>query len=429
MTYVSTTGSFGFARTPLPLAAGSSLFGGLGLRLLSTRIGMRIQSVSHGLLRSTIGTARTAALAVLLVTGFGGGAAIGGELHDAAKAGDITEVRRLIEAGANVKVREDSFTPLHLAASGDVAQALIDAGANVNAKGKGGATPLHSAASGNVAQTLIDNDADVNAKDNEGYTPLDRAANGDVAWTLIDNGVDVNEIYDDGFTPLFRATKGDVVQALIDAGADVNVREKSEENEGYTPLHLATNVEVAQVLIDNGADVNASSKLGVRASQDLKDTLKHFPDFAKVSAAGSESGYTPLFSAHNGDIVRLLIQAGADVNARNIYDQTPLHTVAFMGFASSAQALIDHGADVNAEAHPGLNVNPLTMLIIAEKAIRMKELPDYGRFTYKRDKDSWDPWPAVRRDPEGTAQVLIDAGANVNSGWCGMFLSRLSFCQ
>ena len=70
---------------------------------------------------------------------------------------------------------------LHLAAQGghkEIAELLIAAGADVNAKNKYGTTPLHKAAfygHKEIAELLIANGVDVNAKKNNGRTPLDRA--------------------------------------------------------------------------------------------------------------------------------------------------------------------------------------------------------------------------------------------------------------
>ena len=70
----------------------------------------------------------------------------------------------------------DRWTPLHFAATygrTDIAQALITAGADVNAKDEFGYTPLHLAARDGqveIAQALITAGADVNAQNNSGYT-------------------------------------------------------------------------------------------------------------------------------------------------------------------------------------------------------------------------------------------------------------------
>ena len=73
---------------------------------------------------------------------------------------------------------QDGWTPLHEAAqrgSKGIAEVLLKAGADVNAKAKDGWTPLHIAVSGKqreVAELLLANHADPNAKNNAGQTPL-----------------------------------------------------------------------------------------------------------------------------------------------------------------------------------------------------------------------------------------------------------------
>lgn len=105
-------------------------------------------------------------------------------LHEAVAKGDADMVRALIEAGANVNAKDDyGYTPLHRAAGRSrvyIAGMLIEAGADVNASDIFGMTPLHEAAingdAGDVASVLIEAGADVNAKDDYGKTPLHMAA-------------------------------------------------------------------------------------------------------------------------------------------------------------------------------------------------------------------------------------------------------------
>ena len=76
----------------------------------------------------------------------------------------------------------DGYTPLHWAASEghtEIAQALLDNGADIEARGSSGYTPLHWAAQNGqteIAQALITARADVNARDRSGVTPLHWAA-------------------------------------------------------------------------------------------------------------------------------------------------------------------------------------------------------------------------------------------------------------
>jgi ankyrin repeat protein len=107
----------------------------------------------------------------------------------------------------------------------------------------------------------------------------------------------------DGFTPLgFGVFFGqpEVVKALLAAGADVNAA--SRESMKVTPLASAAAAQqtsIARLLIDHGANVNARAASG------------HIP-LHEASANG------------NVELVKLLIQNGADVNAKTDDGKTPL---------------------------------------------------------------------------------------------------------
>lgn len=92
------------------------------------------------------------------------------------------------------------------------------------------------------------------------------------------------------------------------------------DSDGKSGLHLAAedyNIDIASMLVDAGADVNAKNKNG--------DTPLHY---------ASENRCT--------GIVELLIKAGANVNAKNNYDDTPLHICEY----ANVKPLIEAGADI-----------------------------------------------------------------------------------
>ena len=83
-----------------------------------------------------------------------------------------------------------------------------------------------------------------------------------------------------------------------------------------TPLHFARTAEQTRVLIEAGANVNARNN----------------------------SDYTPLHRAETADQIRVLIEAGANVNSVNYWGYTPLH---YAKNTEQTRALIEAGANVN----------------------------------------------------------------------------------
>lgn len=171
-----------------------------------------------------------------------------GEIHDAARNGDLVRVKALLKNNPDLVFSKDTngCTPLLIALSTDhedVAKWLLSSGADVNARDNRGETPLYFAAAGSrdLVKLLLANKADVNAQDNNGDTPLHEAAytiNKDTAELLIAHKADVNAKDNYGDTPLLMAAINDptdVAELLLANKADVNARDKG----GWTPLRLA----------------------------------------------------------------------------------------------------------------------------------------------------------------------------------------------
>jgi ankyrin repeat protein len=99
-------------------------------------------------------------------------------------------------------------------------------------------------------------------------------------------------------------------------------------DEGWTALHLAASVEIAAMLLDAGADINA-------------------PNRHKFAGPGN----SPLSAGtymQRADVVRFLIERGADVNQGDNAGLTPLHLAAATGYVEIARILVEAGADPNA---------------------------------------------------------------------------------
>ncbi len=156
---------------------------------------------------------------------------------------------------------------------------------------------------------------------------------------------------------LFKALQEDNIPEivrLIEVGADVMVKDGS----GRTPLHLVRSKEAASVLIAAGADVEAKSSYGetpliLSNNGEVAELLitkfkeLHPGDrnalLGYIEARETSGSLTALHVAETASVASLLISLGADVNAINSDEETPLHFASPQVF----QVLILAGADVN----------------------------------------------------------------------------------
>lgn len=318
-------------------------------------------------------------LAVLLAAqAFVYGAA--SEIANAAASGDKAGVRTLIQKKADVNAPQvDGTTALHWAAQADdleTADLLIRAGANVMAANQAGATPLMLASvngSAAMIERLAKAGADVNAS-------LTRS--GDTALMIAS-----------------RTGKVDAVKVLPDNGANVN----GKENWGGTTALMWAAAErhpaVVKLLIERGADFNAESNFVPSASgRGFEGTAPSAASPGKPEEFASGSLTPLMFSAREGDLdsARLLIAAGADIDAVGGDGKNALSLAIFDGSYDVASYLVDNRANVNQADAQGF-----TPLFWAVDRRNMETAPNF-------------PW-TVTADPMPLIKKLLDAGADPNA--------------
>jgi len=141
--------------------------------------------------------------------------------------------------------------------------------------------------------------------------------------------------------------------------------------------------DIVRFLLEKGADVNRASP----------------------------SGSLPLHMATNADMIQLLLEHGADVNKADGYGETPLHKAVRAGILENVRVLIERGADVNARDRDGFTpVNGNMSIPI------LNELVTHGADVNTKSNIGMRPihWAAAYARVE-QAKYLLDHGADVNA--------------
>ncbi|XP_070176005.1 uncharacterized protein [Littorina saxatilis] len=358
------------------------------------------------------------------------------DLFSAIRGGNDVRVKTLLCYGSSVHDRDDKGrTDLLVACTagqGNIADLLIDLGADVNVRvtsgWEGRQTPLFFACHTGLIRTvelLLKHNAVIDAIDKWKQTVLHWAclcksptASADITRLLLDAGADVNAQDRWGRTPLhFAACSGntETLRRLIHHEADLN----ATDNEGRTPLRCAYTASrpgiIITQLVEAGAEIGRVHQAVVRGDVDTLMTL--LQQGADVNQHDTSMGCSPLHAASlmgRTDIVTWLTQHGAKVNAVDDMKRTPLHFVCDVGQTHVARQLIDEGADVNARdksqstpLHGAADKGNIEIVVcLLEHGAQVDATADY---------DITPLHTACENGHTETAQCLLQHGANVNA--------------
>ncbi|XP_036237831.1 ankyrin repeat and SOCS box protein 5 isoform X1 [Molothrus aeneus] len=190
-------------------------------------------------------------------------------LHEAASQGRLLSLKTLLSQGYNVDTLTiDQVTPLHEACLGDhvgCARILLEAGANVNATTIDGVTPLFNACSRGsaaCAELLLQYGAKAQWESCLPSPTHEAASRGhsECLEVLISWGIDVDQDLPHLGTPLYVACVSQqihCIRKLLYAGANVQKGKHLQ-----TPLHAAaqhSSTEIVNLLLEFGADINAKN--------------------------------------------------------------------------------------------------------------------------------------------------------------------------
>jgi len=277
----------------------------------------------------------------------------------AARQSAVTEA--LVKHKADVSARSKAgSTPLMFAAQGDVksARILLDAGANPNdIMPDTGQTALIIASTmgcTDVAEALLEKGADPNIQDANTFSALHAAVR------------DSNYGEDRAQRTAAVAT----VKVLLAHGANPNIQIKQEKQtvrtlneislQGATPVALAAevnNVEAIRALVEGGADPNIATEQGTT------------PLMLSAGAGTDVQRTRPLEErAAAVETAKYLVEHGAPVNAVGQFGWTPLHAAAYQGLDDVIAYLASKGAKLDAMDKLGQTPLSISLSVLTKDA-------------------------------------------------------------
>ncbi|KAL8790643.1 MAG: hypothetical protein Q9213_000491 [Squamulea squamosa] len=276
---------------------------------------------------------------------------------------------------------------------------FVETAMDVNGRDSDGASALHIAAkNGHTAavKQLLAKNANTNIEDNSGETALHCASrNGDKAIVelLLLHGANVMKKDTRGWGALDWAViegKDDVVKILLEHGVDAEANGRNEAlflaaGEGH-----ATTVEM---LLDNGAEVDAKDWLGSTAMDfaapggyeaTVRVLLQHG---ARLDLRDTQDNSVLHWAVPHEAVTKLLLDSGADPNAKNERGQTPLCWVARDGPTTVAQLLLENHGEIDLADKFGCTALHGAALRDREDMLRL--LLDHGADPRMKDQNGW----------------------------------------
>ena len=269
-------------------------------------------------------------------------------LRGYAYSGQIDKLKELIESGVNLDARDsEGNTALHIAQMWmphlkdkdfyAITEVLVEQGADTNAVNKYGETPIFLAASEGFYEVVVllhENGARLDVRNDEGFNPLHN-----ISKKLADAPTDVKLLIERGGKKVV-ITDPDEIREITGSHPD-------DETLGY--------IRTAKYLIENGMNVNQKNKehnqspLFHASDEGIAEIVAMILDVNHDDVNHHDVfGLTPLSyaSRRHFNVVKLLVEAGANPNEQDEYGFTPLHEAAENDSLDILKYLIKNGGDV-----------------------------------------------------------------------------------
>ena len=344
-------------------------------------------------------------------------------LFKAIEEDNYKKVNYILALKCNVNVSKKGKRPLCFAKSRKVAEVLVNGGCDINDRASNLWSPLMfmlKEKRHDVASFLMEKGCNVNHRNHLGVSALTLAVINDdieMAKMLISKRADIDNVDEENGAIIIQAKSIEMTKLLLENGGNVNVDAYDSEY-GSLPIWVyAKNDEEADLFIKYGADIYDEDVAKRKELWEQRNALMvaKSPKFVKMIIeygcdvnAKDELGKTPLMYAETLEVAKLLVEAGADINAKNEYGNSLLH---YKRDIEVVRFFIKNGADVNAKNKNGFT--PLMGAVERGEVELVKELIKNGANVNDVDNVGYSALHYVN-NPE-IAKILIENGANVNA--------------
>jgi ankyrin repeat protein len=301
------------------------------------------------------------------------------ELIDACVKRDVSKLKQLISTGVDLNAKDERGIPALVLASylgyPEIAKLLIDGGANVNDRISGGWDGFMAYVDrvkagkeepqltldkfwgdfgidpNDLPKLTTDQEEELNALMIASYRGHEQ-----IVDMLLQKNADVNAVTKKGYSPLiFAATKNhpEIVKKLIDAGAGIDHRDKKLRTALVYSI-LSKSYGSFKVLLTAGASTD--DKLFSQSKHSPLQLAAYFRNFQMVKdlvEAGADVNFMGLsiknafvYAVENGDyeIAKYLLEKGSDINTNGLTGPSPLKIAKMKGYKEIEQLLIEHNA-------------------------------------------------------------------------------------
>ncbi|KAH8892232.1 ankyrin, partial [Thozetella sp. PMI_491] len=244
---------------------------------------------------------------------------------------------------------------------------------------------------------------------------------------LVERRANVN-IY--GAAPLTQAVKSkekELVTYLIHQGA--NIHAETAQKTGWTALHSAySDANMIRLLLDHESEIDANSRDGTvlylavwsNYLDSVKLLIQRGADIeARMTSSGfADQGYTPLLAAAkrgHAEVFRLLLEAGAKIDARGVDNRPMLHHVVHSGKDNMLEIALQYNLALDETDDEGNTALHFATTFLRQPDHRIRRLVNRGAsLDVPNLREYTALCSAIEAGGFGLAEFLISKSANVN---------------